>query len=438
MENRKVIIVGAGIGGLACAYWLLQRSYDVEILESSERPGGRMATLERNGDRIDVGAQFYHSNYRYAFDLIDAMGLSGTKRQVKGKTQYVLADGSTHLYSPQIPYMKLLGLQGNLKLYWFILKYIVFGRPFPHYRITEDIPEYDNVESVDLYRSPGDRLLRKYMLEVVSAGMSHGRPEWLSLYQYIRDLRLISFTNYIGLAGGVASLTDELAKSLPVQYGSPVRQLVMEKGRIVGVQMENDGSVKKAGHVIVAVDAASAAHLMPDELEEQRRFFASVIYSPSPMPVFFLDRPLRKDVWCYINDPELKRKFMFAIDGSAKVPEMVPSGKSVVTGWSGHPMTMDLIDRPDDEIIEESQTDIELMIPGFSKWIEEATVYRIPFATERYPVGAHRQVLDFLEQARRMRGVSFVSSLFGATCIEASLVSAAEAVRRVCGWGGTA
>jgi len=47
MENRKVIVIGAGIGGLSSAYWLLQRGYEVEILEASDHPGGRMATLER-------------------------------------------------------------------------------------------------------------------------------------------------------------------------------------------------------------------------------------------------------------------------------------------------------------------------------------------------------------------------------------------------------
>jgi hypothetical protein len=63
--------------------------------------------------------------------------------------------------------------------------------------------------------------------------------------------------------------------------------------------------------------------------------------------------------------------------------------------------------------------------------IEEETVFRISFAAERYPAGADRQVLDFVALARRMKAVSFVSS------IESSLVSAAEAVSRVCGWGGT-
>ena len=118
--------------------------------------------------------------------------------------------------------------------------------------------------------------------------------------------------------------------------------------------------------------------------------------------------------------------------------EMVPRGKSIVTGWSGHPMTLDLIDLPDDEVIGKAREDIELMIPGFSNCIEEATVFRHPYGVARYPTGSYRRVLDFLEQAGQLKGVSFVSDLFGGSYMEPAMTSAAAAVGRVCEWGGTA
>ena len=134
MENRKVIIVGAGIGGLAAGYWLRQRGYEVEILEASDRPGGRMATLERKGDKVDVGAQFYHSDYRHSFQLMDAVGLTGDKRKIKGKIEFSLEDGSTFLWDHNSPYMKILGLRGNLKLYWFVLRYVLKKAILNHYK----------------------------------------------------------------------------------------------------------------------------------------------------------------------------------------------------------------------------------------------------------------------------------------------------------------
>jgi len=438
VENRKVIVIGAGIGGLAAGYWLGQRGYEVEILEASDRPGGRMATIERKGDRVDVGAQFYHSDYRYAFQLMDAVGLTPEKRKIKGKMEFALKDGSSVLYDHRVPYMKMLGLRGNLKLYGFVLKYIMFGRRFPKYRITEDIPEYDNREVLDLFSSPADKPLRDYLVTPISFGENMGLPEWMSLYHFISQFRLTTFTDFIGLARGVSSLPEELAKVVPVEFDAPVRQLVMEKGRVVGVQMERDGSVRKAGHVIVAVPPTSASRLMPEGLDEQREFFDSIVYSPIPMPVFFLDRTLRKDVWCYLSDPSVIRPFMMAIDEHAKVPEMSPSGKSIITAWSGHPMTLDLIDLPDDEIISKAQEDVEMMIPGFSRHIEEATVFRHPYGVTRYPPGSYRRVIEFRKKAEELKGLSFVSSMFGGTMMEGALISAAEAVNRVCGWGGTA
>ncbi len=437
MENRKVIVIGAGIGGLSAGYWLTRRGYEVEILEASDRPGGRMVTLERKGDRVDVGAQFYHSSYRLAFDLMDVVGLSTEKRTIKGNIQFSLEDGSTFLYNHKAPYMKMLGLRGNLKLYWFILRHIFLRHRFPMHQIVEDRPEYDNMESLDFWKGPHDQVLRDYVVTTISIADNQGLPEYLNLYHFIHTFRISTFTSFIALTTGVSSLAEGLAKLLPVQYESPVRQLITEKGRVVGVQMERDGSVRKAGHVIVAVTPPAAARLMPEELAEPREFFDSVTYSPFPMPVFFLDRPLRRDVWCYFNDPALRKTFMFAVDETSKIPEMVPSGKSIVTGWSGHPMTLDLIDQPDEEVIGKAKEDIELMIPGFSNCVEDAEVFRHPYGVARYPTGSYRGVIDFKKQAASLKGVSFVSDLFGGSYMEPAMTSAAEAVSRVCQWGGT-
>jgi protoporphyrinogen oxidase len=369
---------------------------------------------------------------------MDAVNLSGTKRPINGKVQFALRDGSTYLYDHRIPYMKMLGLRGNLKLASFILRYLIFGHQFPTYLIVRDIPEYDNVPALDAWPKPSDAPLRDFIQTTMGIAEAGGLPEWMSLYHFIHTLRVTMFSSFFALTGGVASLTDELAKRLPVQYEAPVRRLVVEKGRVVGVEMEQNGSMKKAGHVVVAVTPPAAARLMPDELEQQRRFFDSVVYTPKPMPVFFLDRPLNKDVWCYFSDPSLRRPFMFALDEHFKAPEMSPSGKSVLTVWSGYPVTAKLMPKTDEEIIKQAQEDLELMIPGVSHYIEEAVLVRHPYEMAQFPAGSYRRVLDFQRQARQLDGVSFVSDIFGAFAMEAAAGSAAAAVSRVCAWGGVA
>lgn len=55
MTNKKVIVLGAGISGLATAYWLKKDGFDVHILESKSEPGGAMETITKDGFTIDFG-----------------------------------------------------------------------------------------------------------------------------------------------------------------------------------------------------------------------------------------------------------------------------------------------------------------------------------------------------------------------------------------------
>ena len=56
---KKVVIVGAGPGGLASAMLLARAGADVTIVEKHGRVGGRTATLEQDGFRFDIGPTFF-------------------------------------------------------------------------------------------------------------------------------------------------------------------------------------------------------------------------------------------------------------------------------------------------------------------------------------------------------------------------------------------
>ena len=436
MENKKVIIVGAGMAGLSAGFWLQQRGYDVEILEVSDRPGGRTIILEHGEDKVDIGAQFYHSNFRHAFELMDAVNLTSTQRVFSGNIKMGFADGSTQTYDPRVPYMKSLGLSGNLGMYWFVLKHVILGGHATSYLITKDRPEYDNIGVLDAFKSRFGKPLKEHFVPMISKSSVGVLPEFMSFYHFVSMVSHFMLAKYIYLTGGTASLAYELAKHMRVQYEAPARRVVMEKGRAVGVEMEGDGSVKKAGHVIVATTHNVAATLMPEELEEQRSFFASIPYVHFPMPIFFLDRPLDKSTWCYYNDPRLNRTYAYGIDQLVKAPAMIKSGKSVLVPFGVYPMTLDMLDKPDDVVIKTALEDFEISVPGISNWVEDAVVYQHKFVDAIYPPGSFRAILDFVEEAKKLRGVSFASSLFGGECMEAAMASGREAVKRVCGWGG--
>ena len=53
--TEKIVIVGAGLGGLACALRLAGAGRQVTVLERTDSPGGRMGRLEVDGYRFDTG-----------------------------------------------------------------------------------------------------------------------------------------------------------------------------------------------------------------------------------------------------------------------------------------------------------------------------------------------------------------------------------------------
>jgi len=56
---KKILIIGAGPGGLAAAMLLAGRGFDVTVVERAPRVGGRTTSIESDGFTIDTGPTFF-------------------------------------------------------------------------------------------------------------------------------------------------------------------------------------------------------------------------------------------------------------------------------------------------------------------------------------------------------------------------------------------
>ena len=70
--QAKVIVIGAGISGLATAYYIKKAGHDVLVLEKSQRTGGCIDTVQENGYQIETGPNSFRSS---ATDLISLLGI---------------------------------------------------------------------------------------------------------------------------------------------------------------------------------------------------------------------------------------------------------------------------------------------------------------------------------------------------------------------------
>lgn len=79
--RRRVIVVGAGFSGLACAFELASIGYDVKVFEARSRVGGRVLSLKNliPGKNIEGGGEMLGSNHpdvlayaaKFGFEFLD-------------------------------------------------------------------------------------------------------------------------------------------------------------------------------------------------------------------------------------------------------------------------------------------------------------------------------------------------------------------------------
>ena len=69
-KQQKVVIIGAGPGGLSAAMILANRGFDVTVVEKADRVGGRTAEMKLGDYSFDLGPTFLHQ--KFALDEIFA------------------------------------------------------------------------------------------------------------------------------------------------------------------------------------------------------------------------------------------------------------------------------------------------------------------------------------------------------------------------------
>jgi 1-hydroxycarotenoid 3,4-desaturase len=85
----RVVVVGAGIGGLVSALLLAARGLAVTLVDSADEPGGKMRAVEVDGARIDAGPTVF--TMRWVFDELLAEAGSSLDDLVKLTPLDVLA-----------------------------------------------------------------------------------------------------------------------------------------------------------------------------------------------------------------------------------------------------------------------------------------------------------------------------------------------------------
>ncbi|WP_232822936.1 1-hydroxycarotenoid 3,4-desaturase CrtD [Oceanibium sediminis] len=75
LKTQRIIVIGAGIGGLTAALELAHNGFDVTVVESAAAPGGKMRTLPSPAGPVDAGPTVFTMPWVFE-QLFDSLGES--------------------------------------------------------------------------------------------------------------------------------------------------------------------------------------------------------------------------------------------------------------------------------------------------------------------------------------------------------------------------
>lgn len=97
-NGTDVVIIGAGVAGLAVATSLHERGVDVRTFEARQRVGGRLLSSAPSGQRrLDLGATWFWPNERRVRALVDRLGVDVFSEHPFGDALYHAPGGTERL-----------------------------------------------------------------------------------------------------------------------------------------------------------------------------------------------------------------------------------------------------------------------------------------------------------------------------------------------------
>jgi oxygen-dependent protoporphyrinogen oxidase len=374
--NAKVVVVGAGLSGLACAYRLKQLGIRALVLESRERAGGVIATIRKNGSLFEGGPQcprFPAPVWRLVKELNLESDFVGGDPKAK---RYILRHGRLHPvpFSPAgLISTRLIGATSKFRILSEVFR-------------TSKSPEREETLAEFVHRKFGDEVLENLVDPIVSTvflgdcykmGMESALPalvQWERTHGSLvrgairtraskrtenskrsfkqpdgkatrKSLRVTDSLPALGsFRSGMGRLPERLAEELKTDicYGAgilfvaalPRENGLSKAGWEIGLR---DGEKITTENLVLAIPAHVAAEALAISVPKLASSLKAIDYAPMCVVSFVYERsqvanPL--DGFGFMVPRQEGRTTICTFWNSSLFPDRAPEGKVLMTSFA--------------------------------------------------------------------------------------------------------
>ncbi|MFD4953109.1 MULTISPECIES: protoporphyrinogen oxidase [unclassified Streptomyces] len=452
-----VVVIGAGIAGLAAAHRLLRQGARVTVLEAAERVGGKLLPGEIAGVRVDLGAESMLARRPEAVTLARETGLADHLQPPATASASIWTRGALR----PMPKGHVMGVPGTASALSGVLSEEGLARierdaGLPRTEVGDDVAVGEYV-AARLGREVVDRLVEPllggvYAGDAYRISMRSAVPQLFraaqthdSLLEGVREIQAAAAAAqqtgpvFMGIEGGVGRLPLAVAESVrarggEILTGTPVTELRRQDR--TSWQVTAGDRVLHADAVIVAVPAPVAAGLLSAESPEAAAELRAVEYASMALITLAYRRadaalPEGSGFLVPPVDGRTIKASTFASRKWGWIAEEDPDVVVLRTSVGRYGET-EILQRDDAGLVDVSRHDLR-EATGLDAAPLESRVTRWTDGLPQYPVGHHARVARIREHVGKLPGLAVCGAVYDGVGIPACVASAYAAVDQLRG-----
>jgi oxygen-dependent protoporphyrinogen oxidase len=455
----KVAVIGAGISGLATAFYLKRSGVPVKVFEKEKSVGGKMRTVHEDGFIIETGPNGFLDGKPYTLNLVKTLGIEDKlyRSSDKARKRFIYTNGRlVRLPENPIAFLAsyLLSWKGKLRL---VGEFLVPPK------------KEDKDESLSQFakRRIGEEALEK-LLDPMVAGIFAGDPDRLSLKASFPAIYYLE-KKYGGLIkgliakmkeakkkgktasgpagpggvltsfkGGVKDLIDSLEKALEdsILKGVEVLEVSKDKsGWKVKYRANGSTTSETFDYLVLSTPSYVSGKLLENVDKELSTLLKSIEYSPISVVAFgFEKRGLGHDLdgFGFLVPRSERKKILGCLWDSSVFPNRAPEGRALLRVMIGGARQPELALLSEDELVEIALKELR-RIMKIRHYPEKIKVFKHEKGIPHYTVGHAEKVERIFKLAKKLQNLFLCNNAYKGVgvndCTKAAEETANEIVK---------
>jgi protoporphyrinogen/coproporphyrinogen III oxidase len=467
--NRRVVVVGGGIAGLAAAHRLIElkkeKSLDIEVvlLEASTRLGGAIGT-ERVGDfLVEVGPDSFITEKPWALRLCERLGL--TSRLVSTQAAYQkiyivhrgrlvpLPDGFFLLAPTRLrPFLQtgLFSWRGKLRMAAEL--FLPRGGNNGDESLGSFVRRRFGAEALERVAQP--LVGGIYASDPDKLSLTATMPRFKEMEQAKRSIILAMSSEqkrrarnresgsgarwslFVTLAGGMQELVDTITKRLPegsVRLNSPVTNLNQDNGKKTWrIGLGSNDSLEAAA-LILATPAFRAGEMLGNVADEVADELKKISYASTAtvnLAYRRRDFPRPLDSFGFVVPAIESRKIMACTFSSLKYPGRAPDGHVLFRVFVGGSLQPEFF-QDNDATMEKNVRDELSSLLDLKAQPLFCRIWRHPNSMPQYHVGHQARIQRIHGQLTTFPSLALAGSAYHGVGISDCVRTGEEAAERI-------